>query len=148
MISLRNVAMDFLAQREHTQQELRSKLKRKGGSDTEIEHTLAELAAEGLQSDSRYAEQYVLSRSQKGYGSMRIAAELQQKGLTDEDVFAAVKQAGIDWHELINAVYRKKFKSPWQNYPDKMKRARFLAGRGFESDLINKVLEGQHDQMA
>ena len=67
LIEVRVAAMDLLARREHSQRELRTKLERRFPPE-QVDETLQTLAAEGLQSDSRFAEAYVRQRSQRGYG--------------------------------------------------------------------------------
>ena len=40
---------------------------------------------EGLINNKRFAEQYIYSRSQKGYGPFRIEQELKQRGINESD---------------------------------------------------------------
>jgi hypothetical protein len=53
--------MDFLARREHGQAELIKKLAEKGFDRQVAEQAVNKLAAEGLQSDRRFAESFVQS---------------------------------------------------------------------------------------
>ena len=77
-----HAALRLLAVREHTQAELRSKLKR-AHTATDIEQALRLLIEQGQQSDERYTELYVELRRNKGYGPLRIGTELQDKGVDE-----------------------------------------------------------------
>ena len=78
--SLRRIAMDFLARREHSEQELRQKLKARADDADEVEAALHKLKDEGLQSDERFTEAYVHHRVNAGIGPLKIRYELRQKG--------------------------------------------------------------------
>lgn len=69
-VDIRFAAMNYLAMREHTQKELMRKLRRRFPEDIslimpEVQH----LADENLQSDTRFAENYVQYRADYGYGT-------------------------------------------------------------------------------
>ena len=140
MKSSRHVAMDLLSRREHTQAELRQKLQRKAFSSEEIDQTLSDLTAEGLQSDAVFAERYLQLRHQKGYGPLRIRQELKQKGVSAEAIEAAFDAAEIDWRDSLQQLYDSRFVvSDAIDYPQKMKQARFLQNRGFSPESVMRL---------
>ncbi len=101
--------MDFLARREHSQVELRRKLATRGFDAELIETTLADLVAENLLSNSRFAEAFVHSRFQKGSGPQKIHAELRERGIDDGLIDASIAGYDQQWLERVREVREKKF---------------------------------------
>jgi regulatory protein len=136
------MAVRMLARREHSALELKHKLAQRGVDETEIDRTISRLRQEGLQSDERFAESYVHSRSGKGYGPLRIAAELRERGI-DEDISERfLDRDDASWQLLIQQVHRRKFgDGAIADYQDRVRRIRFLQYRGFELDKINRFLK-------
>ena len=139
--SLRSRALEWLSKREFSRAELARKLAPFAQSEDELEQVLAEFAERNWQSDHRFTEAYIHSKSH-AHGSLRLQQALQQKGV-DQDTIRALLPDRED--ELANAiaVLRKKFKSPPADLPEKQKQMRFLAYRGFSMDTIQTALK--HD---
>ncbi|MES1935123.1 regulatory protein RecX [Salinisphaera hydrothermalis] len=136
-LAIRKRAMDLLARREHARAELVTKLAKRDHDADEIEVVIDELAAEGLQSDARYAEAAVASKSRRGIGPVRIRAELRSAGVADADIEIALDEAEIDWDELAEAARRKRFGDAMpEDFPAKAKQMRFLQRRGFDGDQL------------
>lgn len=135
-------AMDLLARREHSARELHTKLARKFAEPALIESAISQLQEDGLQSDSRYAEAYLRSRAEKGYGPLRIRQEMAQRGLAEADVQLAFEASDLNWLDRVQQVLERKFGSePAPDFKEKARRARFLQYRGFSSDQIRDVLD-------
>jgi len=133
--------MDLLARREHTRQELRRKLERKGCDGTLVEEVLAQLAAEGLLSDGRFAESYVNARVARGEGPARIRAALREKGVDEALIAEALEGVEADWRALAEAAWRKRFAGkPPQDHKERARQARFLQQRGFTMEQIGALL--------
>ena len=88
---VRNKVLGFLAMREHSASELRRKLKQrfsKSGtinSSSLIERCLLELQTKGLQSDERFARQFVESKlKNKPQGPFKILSQLLDRGISRE----------------------------------------------------------------
>lgn len=146
--SAREVAMDLLATREHSTQELRNKLARRDFDDTEVETALAALQQENLLSNERYTEAYVNSRREKGMGPVRIQAELRERGVEDELVEAFLDPRDAQWDELAEQVRLKKFgAAPPTDYQARMRQARFLNYRGFTSEQIRRALDSETEPL-
>ena len=138
--AIRKKAMDTLARRDHGQGELIDKLAGKGFERRVVEAEVLRLADEGLQSDTRFAENFVQSRVNQGKGPVRIRVELRQKGIPDGIVEAAIEQTAIDWFELAESVRARKFGiARPANFKEKARQMRFLQYRGFESDHIQSI---------
>ena len=137
--SLRSRALDLLSRREMSQAELRRKLTPYAEDPAEIDALLQEFAERNWQSDRRYAESYVYSKSSR-YGRLRLAQGLQQQKLDSELIEAALPGRDSE-RATACAVLRKKFKQPPADFAAQQRAARFLAYRGFDHDTICHALD-------
>lgn len=139
--SPRNLAMNWLARREHSLRELRDKLAARDFEPEIIAETVAKLASEGLVSDERFAESFVTARMRKGQGPVRIRAELKKRGIAAEMAQLQVDEAGHDWIGLAREVRERKFGAHIPaEFKDKAKQMRFLEYRGFDGEQIRAAL--------
>jgi regulatory protein len=130
-----------LARREHARVELEGKLRRAGIGADECTVVLDRLEAEGLLSDARFAENFVRSRRERGYGPLKIAAELRQRGVSEIIVNSDLANLDGKWLEVARTLYRKRWGAgEIPDYREKARRARFLSGRGFPEDIVRRVL--------
>jgi len=132
--------MDLLARREHSRLELERKLSKREYEEAEIAQTLDKLAWDGLQSDERFSELYTRMRINKGFGPLKIAAELRARGVTDDLVYSALQVHQDDWFDLAQAQQQKKFQDLPDDFTERARQMRFLQGRGFSNDQIKQVL--------
>jgi len=140
--TIRRAAMDMLARREHSVNELRFKLTKRFSSALELISTEVEkLKKEGLQSDQRLAENLVRFRVGKGQGPVKIKAELRSKGISDDVIENVLLQSDVDWENLVREVASKRFgdMSP-ADQKERAKRVRFLQQRGFLFEQITLVI--------
>jgi len=129
--------MNWLARREHSLSELRDKLAARDFEPEIVAETVAQLAADGLVSDERFAEAFVTARMRKGQGPVRIRAELKKRGISAELVQLQVVEAGRDWFALASDVRARKFGAEIPpDFKDKARQMRFLEYRGFDGDQI------------
>ena len=140
MNELRQRAVRLLARREHTRAELFRKLA-PHGTPEEIEIVLTELAANGLQSDARFAESYVRSQAAR-LGAARLRQTLRTKGVAAELIDSQLAGADLpDEMERARALWARKFTAPPTDAREWAKQARFLQGRGFSAEIIRKLLK-------
>ena len=131
----------MLSRREHSAFEIRDKLKKRDFEEAEIAQAISELKQGGWLSDERYAEAYIRMRQQKGFGPIRIAMELHERGVEESIVDAFMHDAEESWQQILERQYLKKYKNrPVEDYNDKAKRIRFLQYRGFSLDAICRVI--------
>lgn len=120
---------------------MRRKLASRGFDADVIEQVLDQLAGQGLQSDERYAENYVEERMRKGFGPLRIRAELRERGIDGSIIESYLALDDDIWMDLLARTCEKKF---GQGRPasraETAKRARFLEYRGFSSGLVGRFL--------
>ena len=138
--SIRNKAMDLLARREHSAQELRQKLKTRDYDADAIDEVLQALKEDRLQSDERFAESYVNHRFNAGVGPLKIRYELRQKGVADVLVDEFLEPLSEQWDELMIRQRIKKYgASIPRDYAERMKQARFLQNRGFSPESVMRL---------
>ena len=110
-----------------------------------IEKVLDDLAAAGLQSDTRAAESLARTKSSR-YGEHRLRQQLQAKGLDSELVAYTVGQTRATEFERAQDLWRRRFGEPTQDLAERARQTRFLAARGFDSDVIRRVVRGPEDR--
>ena len=140
-----DAAVRSLSQREHGRRELEQKLLRKGHDRALVARVLDYLVEHDLQSDTRFAESFVRSRIQRGYGPVKIRQELSSRGISERQIEDQLTQPSDFWMGVAEAGLEKKFSQPPQSRDAWATQARFLARRGFPSDLIYRVLGAQSD---
>jgi len=150
--SLRNRALRHLARREHSRAELERKLLA-GTEDTpeasaaeQVRAVLDDLAAQGLLSDARAAES-VLAVAGRRLGSRRIAHALQARGLAPALVEDALARARASEFEHAWALWQRRYGTAPANLAEQARQSRFLAGRGFDGDVIRRVLRHASGRM-
>ena len=148
--------MDLLARREHSSQEMITKLKRRFRKQLEGDdlcHAVVdELIIDGLLSDERYAGSMARQLVNRGFGPKKLSFELRQKGCDSDSAVDAVFPDGIDWFARAEDVYERKFggrpfPSDWDSkQKDRAKRGRFMASRGFSPSHFMHLLEATSDE--
>jgi len=146
---IRRAAFDVLAKREHSQQELTEKIIRKFKKRTDLsisEEKIAEvvsvITAEDLQSNTRYIEMLIRSRVNQGHGPLRIAQELKQKGIAQNDFEHLLDSRSEEWLERAKQAKQKKFGSDKaMGQKEKGRQLRFLQYRGFSSQQIQYAMK-------
>jgi regulatory protein len=133
---LRARALRHLVRREHSRAELARKLAPHAASAAALEQVLDLLLSKRQQSDERYAEERsrVLSRK---YGAARIRHDLRAKGIA-EDILRSVSAEGE--LERARAILGRKYRSAATTAHERARRARFLQGRGFSTEVILRLL--------
>ena len=149
--------MDLLARREHSSQEMITKLKRRFRKRLEgddLYHAVVDdLIVDGLLSDERYAASMARQLVNRGFGPKKLSFELRQKGCDPDSAVDTAFPDGIDWFALAEEVYRRKFAgkpfpSDWESkQKDRAKRGRFMASRGFLPYHFMHLLEATLDEM-
>ena len=136
--------MRVLAVREHSTQELRRKLRQRGGEAAVVEAVLERLTADGMLSEERFVEAYLRSRIGRGQGPIKIRAGLVERGVSRGLVEETLDFDSGFWNEHAQTVQARRFGneapadgSEWS------RRARFLSARGFPSDVVYRTLGEQ-----
>lgn len=147
-LSAKQAAVKLLTRREHSASEIQHKLQQRDFASSEIAAALFELQRDGWQSDERYAEAYTRSRRLKGYGPVRIALELKERGVAESLAAICIDRHDEHWLDTLRAEYRKKFRGkPYSDYAQKAKRMRYLQYRGFSLDAIHAVVDEEYTEI-
>ena len=135
--------MDLLARREQSSKELFTKLKRRSEDEALINHVIKQLQQDALQCDRRFSESYFRSLVNRGIGPVRIRNEFRAKGVAQDlvdEIFDAMS-GDINWFDMAEAIVTKKFGTlELSDEKEKAKCLRFLAYRGFSSDIAYEII--------
>ena len=150
VLSVKGRALRYLAQREHSRAELERKLARQvrddegGSAQAQIALALDQLTAAGLLSESRAAASVLAGQGQR-HGVRRLKQTLLSKGLDAELVSATLQAAQGTELERARQVWQRRFGAPPADAAERVRQMRFMAGRGFEGDVIRRVVRGSDD---
>jgi regulatory protein len=146
-LSLKGRGLQILAQREHSRSELRRKLLVHARADAaedanpieQVEAVLDWLQANRYLCEERFTESRVHARASR-FGNLRIRQELAQHGVA----LSAEAAQQLKDSELARArdVWLRKFGQPAIDAAERARQMRFLAGRGFSSEVIRRVVQG------
>jgi len=134
-------ALRHLVRREHSRAELARKLAAHAASREDLEALLDSLVAKKQLSDERYAEERARALSRK-YGVAKIRHDLKAKGMSDGIVDAVSSEGEL---ERARAILERKYRVPAATREERAKRARFLQGRGFSSDVVLRLVLDRED---
>lgn len=137
---IRAKAMELLARREHSRLELRQKLMQRGFPSNPIEPVLDQLVEDRLLHEGRYAELYACGRADKGYGPLRIARELRERGVAEDTVVATLAALEELWLPKLRELHRKRFKAliPTDD-AGRIQQTRVFHQHGFTLDQIKHL---------
>jgi regulatory protein len=142
----RDTAIALLARRDFASAELQAKLASCGVAREVAAHLIAELIAERMLDDARFAASYAMTRASRGLGPVRIGAGLRTLGVAGELIEAALENAA-DWGLRAREVRERRFgRELPRDWPQRARQARFLQYRGFSSDHIRSALGADFDQ--
>jgi regulatory protein len=129
-------ALRTLVRRDHSRAELARKLAPYAESASALEALLDELNARKQLSDERYAEARASWLSRK-YGAAKIRQDLKAHGIADALVARVSAEGEL---ERARSILARKYREPARTREEKAKRARFLQGRGFSFDVVQRLL--------
>ena len=136
--------MDFLSRREHSKKELFNKLFKRVNDLELLNQEIDRLSNEGLQSDERFSEAYIRSKTQAGYGPIKIKKEIAQKGIPNSFSDKKFSELKINWEDEIKELLLRKFPKTRYNFDEekiKAKAINFLQRRGFDFDLCYRQVK-------
>ena len=145
-VEARKKAMDYLARREHSRDELYHKMEKAGFERNVALDAIEQLQRDGLQSDRRFVDAFIQARIGQGKGPVRIRAELCQRGIRDAMIQEVLAETEQDWYALAGDVRVRKFGADTpEDFKDKARQMRFLQYRGFEPDQVQSAVSS-HDE--
>lgn len=139
----------YCSQAEHCSFDIHEKLKKYDLNEKQANEIVKKLCEEKYIDDSRYCRCYALDKFRYNHwGRIKIYQSLRQKGIGKDIIENALQE--IDEEEYLN-ILLKLLKQKNKNicyqseYDRKGKLTRFAAGKGFEINLITKVLNVEED---
>jgi regulatory protein len=140
--------LKMLARRELSEKQVRERLARKGHDGDAIDAAIARLRQERAVDDARVAEAIARTETTiRRRGKLRVRMQIERAGIDKsiakravDDVFGA-----IDDDALIEASLSKRLRGRETIADDRefQRLYRYLAGQGFESDRIMKLLSSR-----
>ena len=140
-------ALRVLALRDHSEAELRRKLKEKGYDEEGVEGSVARLKGLGYLDDARFARGFAASaiRNGRGYGT-RLKLELARRGVAGEIVRETLEELGEEFGEaevLAQTIARRYpgFDPAQASEKEKRKVVAYLQRKGFTLCAILAALK-------
>ena len=140
-----NKAVEMLARRPCSKEEIRKKLQFSRFSEEVTDLVIYKLEKEKLVNDHAFADQWVRYRSEGKYGPGRIVQELRYKGISEETVQSALQQMDPD-DQLENAVVLaekslKRKNAETDIRKQKQKVTASLVRKGYDWETARKACE-------
>ena len=132
-------AARYCSYQERTHQEVRNKLYQNGLYKDEVEHVLTELITEDFVNEERFAKAFSSGKFRlNSWGRVKIKYVLNQKKISDYCIEQGLKEIpDEDYLNTIRALIHKKLKTTkGDEYTRKNKIARYLIGKGFETEFV------------
>ena len=139
------LALKLLAHRARSQEEVRRRLERKGFAAEVVGATLARLRELGYLDDGAYAR----SRAESLLARGRLAPAAVERRLSASGVAAPTARAAVDEargerteRDLARACLEARRPALERGSPlaERIRAARFLAGRGFSEEVVREVV--------
>lgn len=144
--AIREACLRYLSRRDHASFELKQKLQKKDYETSNIELVIEEFVDKGWIDDSKFSSSFATEKAELNkWGPQKIRAALYKKGLPKKSIESGIEYAfeNLQAHKICVdlALKRKKqFARESDSYKREQKIYRFLAGRGFNSEDIQKAL--------
>ena len=110
----------------------------------QIEAVLDDFEARGWLSDQRFAEALVRRRSER-FGTRKIQDELAQAGVDSSKAADLIKNLKETEYQRAHELWLRKFGALATEQKERARQYRFLASKGFSSEVVSKVLAGRPD---
>ena len=135
-------ALRYLSRREYSRWELEQKLRLKCRDQSVLDAVQQRVQSQGYQSDERYAMMILRSLYTRGSGPDKARQKLQQSRIASTLIQQCLSEFDGDWFELAAQIRAKRFGTEVpDDFQERAKQMRFLAGRGFNREQIEFALE-------
>jgi regulatory protein len=135
-----NKIFRYCAYQERSHQEVKNKLFEYGLQVNQVDEILSYLITEGFLNEERYAKAFAGGKFRMmKWGKLKIQRELESAGVSPRNIARGL--AEIDNRDysktIINLLKKKSSQVTDKNiYVKKNKVARFVIGKGYESDMV------------
>lgn len=130
---------------ERCHSELKAKLYKEGLYGSQVDEFLAELITENYINETRFSEAYVSGKFRiKKWGRTKILQQLKLKQVSDFCIKEGLRVINEEDYELtVSQLIEKKlhsYRAEKNPYVLKSKVAKYIMSRGFEGDLVWRLL--------
>lgn len=130
---------------ERCHKEVRNKLYELGANTTEVQQLMAVLIEDGLLNEERYARSFARGKFRiKYWGRVKIRLHLKSDQVSDYCIRKAMQEIDEqEYHAVLLRLAEKKLTELAAEKPmiRKAKVFRYLAQKGFETDIINETIK-------
>jgi len=163
--SLKARALRLLSMREYSRQGLAAKLAESvnraaklnlaeakvddvtsSSPQAQIEAVLDDFEARGWLSDQRFAEALVRRRSER-FGTRKIRDELERAGVDISQTADLLKALKDSEYQRAYDLWFRKFGELAQEQKERARQYRFLASKGFSSEIVTQIIAGRRGQV-
>jgi regulatory protein len=109
---------------------------------TQIEAVLDDFEARGWLSDERFAEALVRRRSER-FGTRKIQDELTQAGVDSAKTVNLLRNLKETEYQRAHELWLRKFGALATEQKERARQYRFLASKGFSTDVVSRVVAGR-----
>ena len=109
---------------------------------SQIEAVLDDFEARGWLSDERFAEALVRRRSER-YGIRKIADELERAGVDSKKSARLLGDLKETEFQRAYDLWTRKYGALALDQKERARQYRFLASKGFSSEIVAKIIGGQ-----
>jgi len=138
----KKIAYSFLSYRQRSKKELTKKLKDKKISEAVIDKIIELLEEQKYIDDSSYAKMYIETKIRnKPLGKRLLQNKLYEKGIDKDNVEKILNENYSEEKEIESAKKLfKKYSKKIKGEDKKQKCYRYLLSRGFDYEIVNKVV--------
>lgn len=143
-------ATNFLGFRARSRNEIRQRLQRDEWSEEVIARVIERLAELKLLDDAQFAAEWVGARERsKPRGARLLSQELRQKGVSKEEIAAALPDAEAEVQNALAALQKLERKlAPYEGRERERKAIEWLARRGFGFSCAKEALRREAEAEA
>lgn len=103
---------------------------------------LDDFEARGWLSNERFAEALVRRRGER-YGSRRIQDELERAGIDTKQSASLIGALRETEFQRAYELWLRKYGQKAEDQKERARQYRFLASKGFSSDVVTRIIGGQ-----
>ncbi len=108
----------------------------------QILEVLDDFEARGWLSDQRFAQSLVRRRSER-FGARKIQDELERSGVGSKESAELLKSLKETEFQRAQALWQRKFGEVAQEQKERARQYRYLASKGFSSEVVSRVVAGR-----
>ncbi len=109
---------------------------------TQIAEVLDDFETRGWLSDQRFAQALVRRKSER-FGARKIQDELERAGVGSKESAELLKSLKETEFQRAQALWQRKFGVVAQEQKERARQYRFLASKGFSSEVVSRVIAGR-----